>query len=71
VRAKLKELNAVAFIGDYTRTPADIFDELQRFGRPSVPLVLVFPKDPAAPAIILPEILTPGLVFDALNRAAK
>ena len=71
VRAKLKELNAVAFIGDYTRTPDNISDELTRFGRPGVPLVLVYPKNPDAEPIVLPEILTPGIVLNALDRAAQ
>jgi hypothetical protein len=34
-----------------------------------VPLVLVYPKNPAASPIVLPEILTPGIVLDALDRA--
>jgi len=71
VRAKLKDIGAVALTGDYTRTPADIYDELNRFGRPSVPLVLVYPKNPDAPVIVLPEVLTPGTVLNALNQAAK
>ncbi len=70
VRAKLKELNAVAFIGDYTRTPDNITMELQRYNRAGVPLVLVYPKDAAAAPIVLPEVLTPGIVLDALDRAA-
>ena len=69
VRAKLKELNAVAFIGDYTRTPDSILAELNRFSRAGVPLVLVYPKDAAAPAMVLPGVLTPGIVLDALDRA--
>jgi thiol:disulfide interchange protein DsbD len=70
VRAKLKELNAVAFIGDYTRTPDNITTELQHYNRAGVPLVLVYPKDAAAPPIVLPEVLTPGIVLNALDRAA-
>src|ERR1051325_1422616 len=45
VRAKLKELNAVALVGDYTHTPENISAELDRYDRAGVPLVLVFPKD--------------------------
>jgi thiol:disulfide interchange protein DsbD len=71
VRAKLKESNAVALLGDYTRFPDNITTELNRFNRAGVPLVLIYPKNPAAPPIVLPEILTPGTVLDALNRAAK
>ena len=70
VRMKLKELNAIALLGDYTRTPDNITTELNRFDRAGVPLVLVYPKDAAAPAIVLPEFLTPGIVLDALDRAA-
>jgi len=46
VRAKLKELNAVAFLGDYTRTPDAITTELNLFARAGVPLVLYIPKTP-------------------------
>jgi len=71
VRAKLKESNAVALLGDYTHFPENISAELNRFNRAGVPLVLVYPKNPAAPPIVLPEILTPGIVLDALDRANK
>jgi thiol:disulfide interchange protein DsbD len=71
VRAKLKELDAVALTGDYTHFPDAITTELNRYERAGVPLVLVYPKIPDAPAIILPQILTPGMVLNALNRAAQ
>jgi thiol:disulfide interchange protein DsbD len=71
VRAKLKELDAVALTGDYTRFPDAITTELNRYNHAGVPLVLVYPKEPDAPAIILPQILTPGIVLNALNRAAE
>ena len=69
VRARLKSMDAVALLGDYTRTPDRITTELNRFSRAGVPLVLVYPKDPAAPPIVLPEILTPGIVLNALDQA--
>ena len=71
VRAKLKETNAVALLGDYTRLPDDITDELNRYGRAGVPLVIVYPKNPNDPPIVLPEALTPGIVLAALDRAAR
>ena len=71
VRAKLRQTNAVALLGDYTRIPDDITAELNRFGRAGVPLVLVYPKNPNAPPAVLPEVLTPGIVLDALDRAAR
>jgi len=36
-----------------------------------VPLVLVYPGDPKAEPIVLPEVLTPGIVLDALDKAAS
>jgi thiol:disulfide interchange protein DsbD len=71
VRAKLKSLNAIALLGDYTRFSDNITAELNRFNRAGVPLVLVYPKDAAASPIVLPEILTPGIVLAALDRAAR
>jgi thiol:disulfide interchange protein DsbD len=71
VRTQLKTLGAVALLGDYTHFPAAITTELQRFNRAGVPLVLVYPKNPDAQPIVLPEVLTPGIVLDALERANK
>jgi thiol:disulfide interchange protein DsbD len=71
VRAKLQATQASTFLGDYTRFPTNITEELNRYGRAGVPLVLVYPKDPQAPPIVLPEALTPGIVLAALDRAAR
>ncbi len=70
-RAKLKAINAVALLGDFSNADPLIAGELRRFNRPGVPLVLVYPRDAMKPPIVLPEILTPGLVLDALAAAAK
>src|SRR6185312_6607728 len=69
VQDKLKNSDTVALVGDYTRFPSDIFDELARHGRAGVPLVLVYPKDGTSPPLVLPEALTRGMVLDALDRA--
>ena len=71
VREKLKQINALALLGDYTTQPTNITAELQRHGRAGVPLVLVYPKDPAKEPILLPEFLTPGRVLAALEQAAQ
>lgn len=69
VREKLKQLNAVALLADYTRRPDDITEELTRHNRAGVPLVLVYPPDPSKPPIVLPEVLTASMVVSALERA--
>ena len=71
VRAKLKEIHAVALLGDYTRLPDSLTDELSRFGRAGVPLVLVYPKTAGGPPVVLPAVLTPGIVLQALEQAAR
>jgi thiol:disulfide interchange protein DsbD len=69
VRKKIKELNVVALLADDTHTPENISVELNRYSRAGVPLILVYPKNADTPPIVLPEVLTPGIVLDALNRA--
>jgi len=71
VREKLKALDAVALLGDYTHFPDAITTELQRFHRAGVPLVLVYPKAATAAPLVLPEVLTPGIVLNALETAMK
>jgi thiol:disulfide interchange protein DsbD len=69
VRQKLEQLHVIALLGDYTRFPEDITEELTRHGRAGVPMVLVYPADPTKPPIVLPEALTPGMVATALDQA--
>ncbi len=71
VRAKLKELNAVSLLADYTRFPPAISAELERFQRAGVPMVLVYPKDASKPPMVLPEALTANMVVKALEEAGK
>ena len=71
VRAKLKQIGAVPLLGDFTTEDEKIAAELKRFRRAGVPLVLVYPKDPKADPLVLPELLTPGIVLEALKKAAK
>jgi len=71
VRNKFESIKGVALIGDYTRFPPEITDELSRFNRAGVPLVLVYPKNSTEQPIVLPEALTPGMIVNALERAAR
>ena len=69
VREKIKELGVVALLADDTHTPENISTELGKYNRAGVPLVLVYPKNAEAPPIVLPEVLTSGIVLNALDRA--
>lgn len=66
----------VAYLkGDWTNQDAAITVVLKRFGRAGVPLYLLYPADPDAPAVVLPQILTEGMVLghieDLPNPPAK
>lgn len=71
VREQLAALNVVSLRGDYTREDPAITEELRRFQRAGVPLVLVYSKNPSAPPRVLPNTLTRGIVEEALQWAAK
>jgi thiol:disulfide interchange protein DsbD len=70
VQRKLKEVNAVALLADYTRFPENITAELKLFKRAAVPLVLVYPRDPAQPPMVF-DLIRPATILDALTRAAN
>ena len=61
--------DAVYMVGDWTRRDDVIARELDRHGRVGVPLYLVYAPGSDAPRI-LPQLLTPGLVAEALGDAA-
>jgi len=69
VEAKLREINGLALMGDYTLFPPAIREELRRYNRAGVPLVLVYPGTSGAQPEVLPEALTPGRVLKALESA--
>jgi thiol:disulfide interchange protein DsbD len=68
---RLRETGTVALLGDYTLKNDAITRELRRYARAGVPLVLVYPKAQDQPPKVLPELLTPSIVLDALDEAAK
>ena len=64
VRAAFAAHDVVWLTGDWTRYDPEITATLQRFGRSGVPLYLLYPKG-GAPEV-LPQLLTPAAVIDAL-----
>ncbi|MFO0837768.1 MAG: protein-disulfide reductase DsbD family protein [Phycisphaerae bacterium] len=69
VRKRLRELNVVMLTADFTRKNPEIQEELKKYGRAGVPLNLVFPAEKPSEPIALPETLTQGIVFAALDKA--
>lgn len=67
VKDKFKDLNFVMMKADWTNRNPEITRALESFGRNGVPLYVIYHKDLDEP-MILPELLTPGIVMDALNK---
>jgi thiol:disulfide interchange protein len=61
-----KNNNIVALKGDWTRRDPVITRELQKFGRSGVPTNIIY--RPNGSSRLLPEVLTPGVVLDALKE---
>ena len=53
--------------GDWTNEDPEITAVLERFNRPSVPLYVIYPGDTSKEPVILPQILTPGIVAEAFE----
>jgi thiol:disulfide interchange protein DsbD len=68
VKLAFAQKNVALFRADWTHADPAISQTLQQFHRDGVPLYLLYsPKAQAAPQV-LPEVLTPGIVLDALNH---
>ena len=69
-RGALEAANAVYMVGDYTDVDPAITAYLQRHRAVGVPLYVVYPRG-GGEGRILPTLLTPGMVEDALREAAR
>ncbi len=69
VVAALSRPDVAAFRGDWTGRDERISAVLAGYGREGVPLYVVHPR--GGEAVLLPELLTPGLVLDALGAAPQ
>jgi thiol:disulfide interchange protein DsbD len=70
VKAAMERSNAVYLVADWTRRDDAITAELQRHGRSGVPLYLLYSPGGAEPRV-LPQLLTEGVVVEALGRAGE
>ena len=68
VKKAFTDKNVALFKADWTHSDPEISKALQKFNRDGVPLYLVYsPKNPTTPQV-LPEVLTPSIVLDALGK---
>jgi thiol:disulfide interchange protein len=69
VNKQLDKSGVVKMKADWTKSDPVISQELSRFGRNSVPLYVLYGLDEKQEPLILPQVLTPDIVADHLNRA--
>lgn len=68
VAEAFKAQNAVLLKADWTNRDPVIAKALAEFNRVGVPLYLVYPKNGGEP-VILPQLLTEGMVIEAIEKA--
>ncbi|MFJ2976266.1 protein-disulfide reductase DsbD family protein [Kluyvera sp. NPDC087067] len=69
VKQALASTNTIYMVADSTKFNADIDDAMSTFGQGGLPLYVVYPADGSAPKV-LPQVLTPAIVVNALNQAS-
>jgi thiol:disulfide interchange protein len=67
VKQHLKDSGVALVRADWTNQDPEITKALAALGRSGVPTYAIYPADPAAQPQVLPEVLTQGIVIDALN----
>jgi thiol:disulfide interchange protein len=68
VRERFHDLGIVTMKADWTNGDQTITDALSAFDRSGVPFYLLYGKTPKAAPKILPEVLSPGIVLEALKQ---
>ena len=67
----MRKLGVVPIKADFTNGSDLIQKWLDRYQKGGVPMYVVLPADPAKEPFLLPEALLPGIVVDALRKAAQ
>jgi thiol:disulfide interchange protein len=67
VRKKFRETGVALLRADWTDQNPAITQALAALGRSGVPTYAIYPADRSAPAQVLPEVLTRGIVLSALD----
>jgi thiol:disulfide interchange protein len=69
VRALVDENQVVTLVADWTDGNPAIKQALAELGSRSIPLLAIYPANPADAVIVLPDVVTPSEVLEALRRA--
>jgi thiol:disulfide interchange protein DsbD len=68
VQQRLLTSGVALLRADWTRQDEAIAQTLASLGRSGVPTYVIYPADQGAAPVLLPEVLTPGVIEDALAR---
>lgn len=68
ISEKFNEKGVVKMKADWTKRDDTIAAELRKFGRNSVPLYVLYDSDSASEPQILPQVLTPDSIHEALEK---
>jgi thiol:disulfide interchange protein len=69
VARRFRDAGVVALRADWTSRDAAITRALAEYGRQGVPLYVLYGAEPTRPAVVLPEVITEGVVLNGLNEA--
>ena len=70
VREAFQRRGVVKLKADWTNADPVITKLLQQFGRPGVPLYVLYPGKSAEP-IVFPELLTKSIILDKLETISR
>jgi thiol:disulfide interchange protein DsbD len=68
IKTAFRERNVAFLVADWTRRDPAITAALQKYGREGVPTYVLLRPDPDSTPQLLPEIITPSIVLEALRR---
>jgi thiol:disulfide interchange protein DsbD len=68
IQQAFADAGIVYMVGDWTDYNPEITALLTQYQRSGIPLYLLYPANPDLPAMILPQILTPSLVLDYIEK---
>lgn len=67
IQAAFAARNVAYLVADWTHENPAIADFLRQMGRSGIPLYLLYPGEPGAEPKVLPQLLSRGMVLDALQ----
>jgi len=71
VQQKLRDGGFALVRADWTNADETITQALNSLGRSGVPTYAIYPGSTQEPPQVLPEVLTPGIVIDAIDRVQQ